>query len=380
MTGDFTFDYLFFRARVGMYACLNALGVGPGDDVILQAYTCVAVPEAILATGATPKYADVAEGGVTMDPVSLRAQISKRTKAIIIQHTFGIPADMPRLMKVARSNALPVIEDCAHTYWSEIAGRPVGTEGVAACYSLDWGKPLVAGVGGGIVLNDQSIRPQILRFANQLSQPPAAADLRMRLQFAGFKAAYHPSRFWMVKDLYSLLSRRGVAQQSFNNLANGPSPEFGLRILPSVKRRLVRSLIGFNPDWVQNMAVVEAYQRALQVAPAEAQEISAPARSRVMYQRFPVWVTDKPKWLAAARKNRIELSDWFESAVDPLGPGDFHLAGYELGSCPNAEAAARHIVSLPCNHLVTAAWAERAARTLLHQASAGSGITLGAAE
>ena len=139
----------YFRGRVALYALLKALKVGKGDEVAMQAFTCVANPEAVMAIGALPIYVDVEVDGVNMDPGDLEGKITSRTRAIVIQHTFGIPADIAPLRAIAKRNNIPVIEDCCHTLASRYDGQTVGSFGIGSYYSFEWGKPLVAGIGGG---------------------------------------------------------------------------------------------------------------------------------------------------------------------------------------------------------------------------------------
>ena len=147
-------ELLYFRGRVALHAILNGLGIGSGDEVALQAFTCVAVPEGIMATGARPVWIDIESDGYNMAPESLESRITPRTSAIVVQHTYGIPADLERILSIAERHQIPVIEDCCHTLASTYHGKPVGSFGVASFYSFEWGKPLVAGIGGAAVVND----------------------------------------------------------------------------------------------------------------------------------------------------------------------------------------------------------------------------------
>lgn len=366
-TTALTFDFTYFRGRVAMAAALKALGVGAGCDVILQAYTCIAVPEAILAVGAKPVYVDVVAGGVTMDPSSLAAGITEATRAIIVQHTFGVPANMAAIMEIAAARELPIIEDCAHTYWSQVDGQRCGTFGVAASYSLEWGKPLVLGVGGGLMVNDERIRGRLAAHYATLQAPSARRDIRMQLQYAAFQTTYSPRRYWQIKALYGRLSRAGVAEQSFNAMQGEIADDFGLKLSASVARRMRWKMPLFRPDWQRQDQVLTAYRRAVSGAHGVT-EIAVPASARPMYGRWPIWVDDKAALLRAAQETGFEVSDWFDTAVDPLDAASFHTVGYEAGACPNAEAAAAHVVSLPMNRRVVASTAERAVSKLAMKA------------
>ncbi|MSR87535.1 aminotransferase class I/II-fold pyridoxal phosphate-dependent enzyme, partial [Candidatus Peribacteria bacterium] len=106
--------FLFASGREGLYALLHALGIAHGDEVIVQAYTCVVVPNAIAGTGATPVFVDIEKETLSLDPVEVRKMITPKTKAVICQHTFGIPAPLEELRAICDEHRIPLIEDCAH--------------------------------------------------------------------------------------------------------------------------------------------------------------------------------------------------------------------------------------------------------------------------
>ncbi|MGI9387565.1 MAG: DegT/DnrJ/EryC1/StrS family aminotransferase [Methyloligellaceae bacterium] len=355
MNTKINFDFTYIRGRVGLYAFLKALGVGRGDEVVLQAYTCFSFPEAILATGARAVYVDVASGGINMDTGLLGQQLTSRTRAIIAQHTFGIPAKMDQIMEVADEHGVPVIEDCAHSFWSEYDGKRVGHIGAATAYSFEWTKPLPLGIGGALVVRDDGLRRKIRSAYQQLELPPARRDRKMQLQYLAFSLLYKPERFWSVKKLNRFLSR---GEQAGMRLDLGPSGlgDYRLRMLPSVSRRMKRRLPGLQPDWDRNREIIAAYRRGIAGAVSE---IPVPQKARTMYARYPFWIDDKEAMLSRARSVGYELGDWFLSPVSPLTGENLSLAGYETGMCPNAERACRHVVSLPCNERVSVAACER---------------------
>src|SRR6266852_1648406 len=110
-------SYYFYRGRTALSVLLRALGVQAGDEVIVQAYTCLAVILPIMSLGAIPVYVDIMRGTYTVDPAAITARITRRTRVLIIQHTFGIPADLAPLLEIAKEHRLSVIEDCCHVHW-----------------------------------------------------------------------------------------------------------------------------------------------------------------------------------------------------------------------------------------------------------------------
>jgi len=137
---------------------LRALGVGSGDEVITVGNTCTPTIAAIRLTGATPVFADVDPVTKTLDPNAIASRITPSTKAIVPVHLYGMPADMPAIMKVAKEHNLLVVEDCAQSIGATIAGKWAGTFGDAACLSFYPTKNLGAfGDGGAIVSTSEEV-------------------------------------------------------------------------------------------------------------------------------------------------------------------------------------------------------------------------------
>jgi 8-amino-3,8-dideoxy-alpha-D-manno-octulosonate transaminase len=133
---------------------LQSLGVGPGDEVITQAFTFVATVEAIRETGATPIVVDVNDT-LNMDPEAFRAAITPRTKVVVPVHMMGECAEMDEIMAIAAEHGIAVMEDAAQALGATYFGRHAGTMGAAGAYSTDAGKTLNTGEGGLVVTNDE---------------------------------------------------------------------------------------------------------------------------------------------------------------------------------------------------------------------------------
>jgi hypothetical protein len=135
--------FTFWKGRVALYAILKALNLGPGDAVFMPGYTCQVVPSAVIFLGAKPVYADVEEKSYNLSLETLEASWRKNNgilpKAVIIQHTYGIPVEAGPIIAWARSEGLSIIEDCAHILGSSYRGIPCGQLGDAAFFSSQWG-------------------------------------------------------------------------------------------------------------------------------------------------------------------------------------------------------------------------------------------------
>jgi len=140
-----------------LHLTLLALDVGPGDEVIIPSYVCCALLNAVNYTGAKPVLADICPDTYNIDAADIKKHLSNRTRAIIVPHLFGLPADLDSLLALG----IPLIEDCAQAVGSEYAQRPVGSFGVAAIYSFYATKVITTGEGGMVVSNSQDIADRI---------------------------------------------------------------------------------------------------------------------------------------------------------------------------------------------------------------------------
>jgi dTDP-4-amino-4,6-dideoxygalactose transaminase len=137
---------------------LEALGIGPGDEVLVPAYSWVSTASAVSRVGAEPVFVDVHPEYYTIDPKLAAEAINNKTKAIIPVHFYGLPADMPAIMKLAQKHKIFVVEDCAQAHGAMIGKEMAGTFGDIATFSFYPGKNLGAyGDGGAIVTNNESL-------------------------------------------------------------------------------------------------------------------------------------------------------------------------------------------------------------------------------
>lgn len=146
-----------------LHAALVALGIGPGDEVIVPDFTFVATANAVLLAGATPVLVDIDPETYNIDVESVRRAVSKRTKAIIAVHLYGLPADMGPIMELAERLGVYVIEDAAQAHGSEYRGRRAGCLGHVACFSFYATKVITTGGEGGMVTTNDDEVAQRLR-------------------------------------------------------------------------------------------------------------------------------------------------------------------------------------------------------------------------
>jgi len=154
---DARFAIAIANGTVTIEAALRAVGVGPGDEVIVPAYTFEATASPVLQVGAIPVFVDVLPGDYCIDPAAFEAAIGPRTRAVIPVHLAMNMADMDAVMKIAARHGLRVIEDCAHAHGAKWQGKGAGSIGDAGSFSMQTTKLVTSGEGGAIVTNNQEV-------------------------------------------------------------------------------------------------------------------------------------------------------------------------------------------------------------------------------
>ncbi len=146
-----------------LQTAIAALGIGPGDEVILPAWTWHSCFNAIVLAGALPVFAEIDES-FNIDPADIERHITKQTKLIIAVHLQGNPADLDRILPIARKHGLKVLEDCAQSVGASYKGKPLGSMGDIGIYSLQLNKTITAGEGGAVVTNDPLLFERASRY------------------------------------------------------------------------------------------------------------------------------------------------------------------------------------------------------------------------
>ncbi|MFQ5893428.1 MAG: DegT/DnrJ/EryC1/StrS family aminotransferase [Nitrospinota bacterium] len=284
---------------------LKVLGVGPGDEVITTPTTFIATVGAIVLTGARPVFVDSEEGFV-IDPEKIEAAITPRARAIVPVHYTGNMADMPAIAEVARARNLHVVEDACQAIGASLDGRPPGTWGETACYSLHPLKNLnVWGDGGVIVCR--------------------SAELAARLRL-------HRNHGLINRDeavVFGANSRLDTLQAVVGNRLMGE--------LPSITERRI--------------AIAGLYDRALgELGP----EVRVPRRRpgvKHVFHLYMVRARRRDELLAHLRRNGVEAKVHYPIPVH-LQEAARHL-GYREGDFPVSEEDSRAVITLPAHQHLT---------------------------
>ena len=150
-----------------VHCTIAALGLQPGDEVVTTPITDMGALTPILYEGGVPVFADVDPRTLNVTADTIRAQLTPRTRAIVVTHLFGLPAELEPILELARERNLPVIEDAAQAFGSTCGGRKVGTFGTLAAFSLQQGKHITTGEGGIVATDDDALARKVFLYVNK---------------------------------------------------------------------------------------------------------------------------------------------------------------------------------------------------------------------
>jgi perosamine synthetase len=151
----------------GLHLCIRALGIGEGDEVIVPSFTFIAAANAIRYERARPVFIDIDAATLNLDPAKIESAITPRTRAIMVVHTFGVPAQMGSILEIAKRHQLLVIEDACEAIGAQYKGRSVGSFGDAAVFAFYPNKQITTGEGGMIVTRDARLATKMRALRNQ---------------------------------------------------------------------------------------------------------------------------------------------------------------------------------------------------------------------
>jgi perosamine synthetase len=155
----------------GLHLALLTLGIGPGDEVVIPSFTFIAVANAVVQVGATPVFAEIDPGTLNLDPVAVSQAITPRTRALIVVHTFGVPAQMDAILQIARRSSIFLIEDACEAIGATFNGQPVASFGDLAVFGFYPNKQITTGEGGAVLARDPAHADRLRSLRNQGRQP-----------------------------------------------------------------------------------------------------------------------------------------------------------------------------------------------------------------
>ncbi len=338
---------LYWKGRVGLFAILEAMGIGAGDEVIIPGYTCVVVPNAILYRGAQPLYVDIDPATFNMDTSKIESLISPKTKAIIIQNTFGLSPDFDAIQGIARRHDLKIIEDNTHGFGSSYKSQLAGWLGDAAFFSTQWNKPYSTGIGGFVIARENALAQQLLELENTLEKPSTAKSSMLALQMRLRKMMDYTGLYWPAVKTYRWLSKRNIISGSSagEELAGiQKPPNYWMGSSKVQAKEGIRQLRVFSENLKHRRRLANYYRSAchnIGLAP-----VFEPDYAQHIFLKYPFFVKDRQHFLDLASKDNIRLGEWLSSPIHPIAE-NWDTWAYKKGTCPIAEKISQHLLNLP---------------------------------
>jgi dTDP-4-amino-4,6-dideoxygalactose transaminase len=209
--------FLYWKGRIALYAALKAMGIQSGDEVILPAFTCVVVPNAIIYLGAKPIYVDIDQSTLNTTLDNIQSVISERTKCILIQNTFGLSSQVDEIVAFAKNKGIYTIEDCTHGFGGMYQNAPNGSRSDCSFYSSQWNKPFSTGVGGILLVNNRALIEPIETLNQYLQKPGFKARFMLRVLIFLYKYLITDRSYWVLIRMYRFLSKTGLVIGSSSN-------------------------------------------------------------------------------------------------------------------------------------------------------------------
>lgn len=341
--------YLFFGSARSALSFYLAEMLEPGDEVIITSYTCLAVPTALIAAKVRPVYLDIDRITLAISEENLSKFFSKRTRAIVVQHTLGNVAPIDSIIMKARAIGLMVIEDCALSLGTSINEREIGSFGDAAIYSMELSKVLSCGWGGILRVNEESAYLDLR--AKYTSIPEQSRLSSTKDLFQTFLCVWgtHPALLnfpgkYILWVCYTLgLFRKSTPDSEFDGV---PAKDFIRKMGPAQallgayqwkKFRSICARCANNFKLISNSLVKAGY-----VVHQPPNKAVTPVSNRVSFL-----VQNREDLILKFRRRGIELGHWFDEPLSPTPSNPiFH---YDENQFPNARQVSRSVLNVPCH-------------------------------
>lgn len=340
--------FSFSSARASLSACLSSIGIKEGDEVLISSFTCLAVPTAVIAVGASPKYYDIDPNTINANKNVLKKLISKKTKAIVLQHTLGIPVSVDTIKDLLPNEDIIIIEDCALSIGSSVNRSLVGTKADAAIFSLELSKTISCGWGGILLVNNKKLENKISKYYEKVGNLKFLKSLRMAIQVSLSGILYSPNIYFIGKYFIALFFKFGLFD------ASTPKDEEKGRVGEDFISKLPKSLLTLSNMQIKRFDEITSIHAKFSLRIRKKLKKlnyhilgNYPNEDSSVSPRVPLLVKDKEAFIDFFKDRGIEIGTWFDGPLSPL-PKD-PVFRYNKTLFPNSCFIAKHIVNLPCH-------------------------------
>lgn len=335
----------FYNARSALFHALNILELKKGDEVIIQAYTCVSVINSVIQTWAKIIYCDIDET-LNIDINDLNSKINPNTKVIIAQHTFWNPAGIYEIKKICKEKNIVLIEDCAHSLGAEFEYRKVWSFADLSIFSF-WRDKVISTVNAWfLIINNEKYFPKIEEIKKSLIDLNTKEVLKNIFYiFSSFKAKIFYDFFGLWKMII-FISRKlklipEVLETSEKNIQ---SKDFFYKYPNALAYIWFKEIDKIDIYNEKRVKIAKLYEDNLQ----ENRFPKTLKNSKNIYLRFVYFSKKRDEVKEYFKQNNILLWDWYDKVIAPKWV-NFEKTNYIEKSCPNAEKYAQMTLNLP-NH------------------------------
>lgn len=342
----------FAAGRMGFYALMKFLGIGEGDEVILQGHTCSVMPNAVWRTGAKPVFADIDPETFGSSAEAVEKVITKRTRMIVAQHSFGIPCEIKAIKELASARGIFLLEDCAITLESRVNGVRVGNFGDAALFSTDHSKPLNTFIGGLIYTRNEELYARLHEIRAESEDLPDERQRSIWSKFLFERSYYNPQNYRksFLVNIVNKVLRREKDSYLTDDYGKDPSSNYPYPArLPSFLGRLgLYELQRWDEEKRKRQQLLSKY---LELSASLGLSKFLPrvyfdGNLEIVPLRFVFTHPDA----VSIRKKMAKFIDiswfWFDKPI--ITCKDPRELGYENGSCSISEGIGKNVINWPC--------------------------------
>jgi len=344
----------FYNWRSALYHALKIIWIKKKDEIIVSWFTCVTVSNAVIQSWWKIIYSDIEKKTLWFNVDELEKNITKNTKAIIVQHTFWKPSNIKKIVKLAKEKKILIIEDCAHSLWSEVDSKKLGLYWDFAIFST-WRDKVISSITWGFLLiNNKNYQKFSTKLMKKLKLPSILLTIRnLNYNLAG-KEASHFYDFYFLWKLTIFLSRKFklITEILTKKEKNCNYKEFNYKLPNSLAFLCIKQLNNINSIIKHNIKLANLYNKWI-----ENKKISILFKGKKSeinnYFRFPILLkTEKEKntLYKYMRRNKVLLwNTWSWWNIVPIWT-NMKKSWYISDTCPIAEDLSKRILTLP-NHV-----------------------------
>jgi len=348
---------LWGSGREALLVALRAIPAQPGDEVIVQGYTCVVVVNAIRAAGLLPVFVDIDPDTLNLDPAEVEMAVSPKTRAILCQHTFGIPGPLRELKEICDAHHILLIEDCAHILPDDARPSGIGKTGHMAFFSFGRDKAISGVTGGALIVREEAYRAAVQKQAEEAKPLPRSVILRLLcypLLYVLLRPLYG---LWIGRAMLALAGKTGVLVPILTRREKEGSMSPAVTTMPNACAHLALKqlhtirTINDHRRMLTRFYLEEIDRREWRIAskPDDTAHPYIPGRitSDLPLQKFPLFVPGAERIRQQLKKQNIHLHDGWTGCVICPPAVDASALGYKDGQDPDAELCGTQILSLP---------------------------------